>query len=151
MNSGCLMLGLDTQKYSELTKDLDINVELYPHITVIYGLPDTEDIIEYLKPLANDFKNYKFRLHNISYFESDSNDILKFGLYDEKLISLNKILSNKFNVVSDFEEYIPHSTISFLRKGKALKYIKDINEEILVTNICFMYKDENKNKIKIFL
>lgn len=149
MNSGCLMLGLDVTKFSELTKDFE-NVERYPHITVLYGLPDDPSIVDYLKSASLEFKDYIFRLNNISYFESNSNDVLKFGLNDDKLIALNKHLTDKYGVISDYPEYIPHSTISFLRKNKAQQYVKDICDEIKVVNICFMYK-ENGKKIKIFL
>jgi len=149
MNSGCLMLGLDINKFSELTKDFE-NVERYPHITVLYGLPDDPNIVDYLKSVSLDFKDYTFQLSNISYFESNSNDVLKFGLVDDKLIALNKLLTEKYSVISDYPEYIPHSTISFLRKNKAHQYVKEIYEEIKVVNICFMYKDNGK-KIKIFL
>jgi hypothetical protein len=64
-------LGLDVNKFSELTKDFE-NVERYPHITVLYGLPDDPNIVDYLKSVSLDFKDYTFQLSNISYFESNS-------------------------------------------------------------------------------
>jgi hypothetical protein len=154
---GCLMLDLDIPKakWNSLLKLIDEKdfseekekpLEREPHITVLYGFHDevTPEIIE--KELEG-VKAPKFQFSKVSVFNNELYDILKFEIESKDLHALNKKFS-KLPHTNKFPDYKPHSTIAYLKKGTANKYIKKINEFLNedISSNEFMFSDAEKNK-----
>lgn len=100
-------------------------LEHEPHITILYGLH-----VQQLKPIRNkvDFSSVKFKIKDVSLFENENFDVLKFGIESKDLHSLNKKLTDNFEYTSKFTEYKPHSTIAYLQPGSGHYYKKIKNE-----------------------
>jgi 2'-5' RNA ligase len=89
------------------------------HTTILYGLTDEpEEIIPKLKELLKGVTSFKIKLGKVSRFTSDPNyDVLKIDLISDGLTSLNQLIKDNFDYVSDFDTFRPHITIAYLRKG----------------------------------
>lgn len=113
---------------TEKEKD-DYGIENKAHITLVYGLDNKvefKDLKQYLSPL----NDYKTILVNISTFSNDDFDVLKVGAKCPKAAESNKEIMENFDVHTDFDEYIPHMTIAYLKKGFANKYTKNMLNKI---------------------
>lgn len=109
-----------------------------PHVTILYGLHEEvrlEDVKKHLIPL----KKIKGKLTNISYFEPNDYDVLKFDVESPYLNMLNKRITDNFPFTSDFPDYHPHMTIAYLNKGTGKKYTRELNEPIIVTPYSYKY------------
>ena len=97
-------------------------------VTLLHGLHsdeiNDEDVMKAVE--KKDIK--KLVLHNISSFNNEKFDVLKFDMKGEGLRAANKALK-KFPYTSDFPRYHPHSTIAYLKPGKAKKYIEMWKDE----------------------
>lgn len=130
---GCLMLEFDFPEIDQIHDKINKNdlakdgLETEPHITLLYGLHDAEikdkDVLESVKG----FNIPKLKLHNISLFENDEFDVLKFDVDSlEEGKTLHKINAKlkKFPYTTDFEDYHPHATIAYLKPGKGGLYVE---------------------------
>lgn len=133
---GCLMVFLDVDKkaWKELQDMIDkddlytekdddgYGLEDKPHVTVLYGLHgEIED--KDLEVEIHKITEPKISFKNISTFEADKYDVLKFDVASSDLVKLNKKFK-EFPHTSTFPNYHPHCTIAYLKKGVAEKYIK---------------------------
>lgn len=154
---GCLMMDLDIPTWDGIlsnidSKDLDESednpLEKTPHITILYGLIDSElkldELVEDTKYLYHDFQ---IRLHNISLFEKEDQDVLKFEVDDSLNVfaELNKFYRANYSYANEFPEYKPHCTIAYLKKGTGKKYL-DMMNELLCTSKCMVYSDKDRVK-----
>jgi len=163
---GCVMLSLDFNKTE--WKDIQDNIEkedLYepedetgygkesdPHCTILYGIhsnvPDKD-----VTKLINNTLSVKLKLGEITSFNNDKYDVLKFDIISDELKKLNKKFSELPNS-NEYPTYKPHCTIAYLKKGTSDKYIKilnklDINKEISGSEI--VYSKANNDKLKFNL
>ena len=96
------------------------------------------------------------KLHNVSKFDNPKYDVLKFDVgYATKggafLSKANDALK-AYPYTSDFPDYHPHSTIAYLKKGSADKYISNLKDkEYNLTPEYAIYSvpSGDKHKIKI--
>lgn len=106
-------------------KDQDIPVDnLYEDIETILG-PDSEDFFESLKKAEFHGLQDMFTLGKFSNPESDWL-VLKLRTDNElykHLQLINKGLSVKYNIKSDYNEYRPHLSLARLQRGAADDYI----------------------------
>lgn len=129
----CLMLDLHFLK-NEFEKiqekicpcevyDLELGhgIENEPHITIKYGLHDQKfaPILSKVK-----FKPIEFKLTQISLFENEKFDVLKFDVQSKQLHELNRIISDNFECTDTYPNYHPHSTIAYILPGKGNFYKK---------------------------
>jgi hypothetical protein len=149
MNS-CLMLAVNLETPVSLgclfdEADLkDTGVEVESHITLLYAqgkeieskglLGDIKDILGpddygWLEGMIKSKETYKLLdSFDLGKFENDS-DYLILKLRKEtalyRVLSLiNKSLSIKYNVKSDFLDYIPHLSLAELKPGTVDKYLE---------------------------
>jgi|GEM_PF-2288014 len=162
---GCLMLDINwisregDDKWDEVLRLIDpldvydesgFGKEDRPHITVLYGfkLPEvTADHIERILPE----EQVVFSIADVSYFESENYDVLKFGIHSEQLHFLNslyRVLPHQ----NSHPDYKPHCTIAYLKKGKAEKYIDKlknwVNHNFQSSKFDYSHNDENGLKTK---
>lgn len=135
----CLMLDLSFLKSQFETFQKEIcpcevydlepghGLEHEPHITILYGLH-----VQQLKPIKNkiEFGPVKFKIKDISLFENEKFDVLKFGIESKDLHSLNKQVVANFEHTNKFPDYKPHSTIAYLMPGTG-HYYKNIKNELV--------------------
>ena len=143
--NSCLMLAVNLIMPVDLGSIFDsgdvTELELDSHATIIFAKNKTiereeikEDIGLILEPDQLNFlidyeREYSvFEVCDLSLFENDE-DILVLKLKDseckEYLTLLNKALSTKYDITSDFSSYTPHITLATLKKGEGKKYLND--------------------------
>jgi 2'-5' RNA ligase len=141
----------DELYFGETKKDKDDNtygIENESHITLVYGLENDvkfKDLKKYLYPIDE----YKTILINISVFKNDKFDVLKAEAKCPMADKSNKCISNNFDVNSDYNEYKPHMTIAYMKKGKADKYKKamlDKIEDMTPHEFDYSYSEDGKDK-----
>lgn len=136
-----------------LKKDLtDIGFEDEPHTTILYGLHDNEVDKNLVIETCLSEKIEDLKLYNISLFENEDYDVLKFDVdyYNDNhfLHKINKKLV-KMPHTNDYPKYHPHSTIAYLKPGKGAKYVKQLkNKEYKVIPTSIVYSRANGTKIK---
>jgi 2'-5' RNA ligase len=73
--------------------------------------------------ICESFEYPKLELKNVSLFENDDYDVLKFEVNAKVLHEINDRLK-KFPHTNNYPEYHPHCTIAYLKKGRGKKYVK---------------------------
>jgi len=156
---GCVMLKLDSPKWKKevlsLINDEDIydedgfGLEKETHITLFFGVSGDvlpEDIIEKLQDVT--VPEY-IELKDISIFETnDSYDVVKFDIDDknEMLTGIHNYIEETFPNKKTFE-YHPHCTIAYVKKGRGVNYIQELEKPIVVkpTKIYYTYPKDSGN------
>lgn len=118
------------------------------HVTVKYGLhhADPSEFQNYLigrKPIT-------LRLGKVSLFEADDHDVVKLEVSSPQLHSLNRTVSNNFEVTDTYPQYIPHVTIAYVKKGRGKPYDgrEDfVGKEVILNRATFSGKDNRKTEL----
>jgi len=90
--------------------------ETTPHVTVKYGLHDTEPhrLIDMLQGIGS----IPLQFGNVTKFDNNPNfDVIKVDIESDKLRMINQIISDYFEHSDKFPEYKPHATIAYVKKG----------------------------------
>lgn len=148
---GCAMVYFDFPEMHDFHSQIDENdiyreegdrsygLEDEPHTTLLYGLHsfdiDDSKVMEICKsqpvgPLS---------LVNVSLFENEKYDVLKFDVQNENLHKINAELS-KLPHTTDFPNYHPHATLGYLKPGAGKKYVelfKDKTYEVHPNRIVY--------------
>lgn len=155
----CLMLDCSflssqiTEHFHKMIDEDDVyddepghGLELEPHVTVLYGL-HTEKFSDILTNVS--LKPCKFSFKNISLFQNEKYDVLKFDVKSSDLISLNKEVASNLSHTTSYPNYHPHCTIAYLKPGTGKKYLK-IKCNLIgksYTGNLFVFSDKSSNKI----
>ncbi len=171
---GCLMLELSIDIWDDIQSEIDKN-DIYnqpgasmpfglqerPHLTLLY--PIKKDYpYEVIKDRLDDFEeksSIDITINSIDMFESQNYDILILSVNENSYMSnLFKYLKHHIPNYSKINEFNPHITIGYLKKGTAKKYCRDIN--INMKNLDTLvyatkdgdhhYKLDNINESKTF-
>ena len=148
--NSCLMLAINLETPVSLgcvfdSEDLkDTGVEVESHITLLYAqgkeiehknlLNDIKYILgpedyKWIEDLIKEGETYRvFDSFELSMFDGDSDYVIlklkkETALY-KVLQLINKSMSIKFGVKSDFLEYVPHLSLAELKPGTASKYLE---------------------------
>jgi 2'-5' RNA ligase len=98
-------------------KDISINEDDVPHVTVKYGLHDTKP--DKLKKILKGVKSIKLKFGKITKFDENPNfDVLKVDVESKELEKLNKKISKEMDHTNTFSKYKPHITLAYVKKGK---------------------------------
>lgn len=157
----CLMLYYDIPNWDEIvnsivnmddiyTIDDEFGIENDPHITILYGL-DKEVGIEDVKSLCKPLAEYETTIDSISIFECEGYDVLKFNVNCPNVKETNSELTDTFEYTSDFDEYIPHMTIAYLKVGAGKKYCKKLTKELVLYPSYFVYSTVDGEKEEFVL
>lgn len=151
---GCAMLQFDFPEIKLFHEKIDPNdlaedgLEDQPHVTLLYGLHDDEiedkDVID----ACQSVKIGPMDLHNISLFENENYDVLKFDVRSNFLHQINEKLTG-FPHTTDFPDYHAHSTIAYLKSGKGKKYLEKFsNRSFEVFPTRFVYSKSDGQRIQ---
>jgi len=159
---GCAMLYYDFPKMKELHEcieegdiyteenDDSYGLEDEPHVTLLYGLHDGVDD-EHVREICMSHKFENLLLENISSFENEKYDVLKFDVKGKGLHECNSKLANLPHT-NDYPNYHPHSTIAYLKPGKSKGYIeklKGASHQISPKMIVYSKPSGEKSKWKL--
>lgn len=136
----------DIHQDSNNTMGLEDN----PHVTLLYGLHKNVTTDDVKKALKNLKLPDTIKVKGISKFENDEYDVLKFDVDKKGLSEINTALK-ELPYTNKYDDYKPHLTIAYLKKGKADKYINkisDINKNINIQSIDFVDINKKKSKLK---
>ena len=141
LNTGCIMLSVPMMKqvvdrmHNDLEiilighgyrRDEDFEFDKYVHITVAFGININTDI-NLIKEIVRNRPSY-FQITELSLFENDNFDIIKFDVMSSDLRILNHIIKSKMEVKSIYNEYHPHLTVAYVPKGMGRELIERLNK-----------------------
>lgn len=156
----CLMLDLNIKDWDKLLDKIDDSLvynnesneygkETEPHVTILYGLHQGKEILNQLRDICSHCKSpIEIKVNRISIFETEDFDVLKFDVESEILTKLNKIIATSFENTNDYPGYLPHITISYLKKGTVKKdLLLELNDYILKSNKFTFSLAKTTNKV----
>lgn len=148
---GCLMIYFDFEGIKTFQKILEpediVELEKNPHVTLLYGFHDS------VKPkkLINIVKKFDFnhcKVYNVSVFENEEFDVLKFDVEQSNLQLVNQELSS-FPHTNLYGEYKPHMTIAYMKPGTGKNYIQKLCwAKFLMTPNKIVYSKPDGTKIE---
>lgn len=162
---GCAMLYFKFPDMEKLHSEIEsgdiydeeekFGLEDKPHCTLLYGFHDDEiknrqDVLDSI-----DISFDSLELYNASLFENDDYDVLKFDVResddtdDDKLFAINKVLTDKFPYSTEYPDYHPHCTISYIKKGEGKKYVEKFMGKTYTVQpwkVVYSYPDKENNK-----
>lgn len=130
--------------------DISFGLEDEPHTTLLYGLHQ-EVGVDKIKSILEKFVYGDCTLHNISIFENDRYDVLKFDVKGKNLYETNNELK-KYPFTSDYPDYHPHLTIGYLKPGTGKKYVNLMEGKeysLIPTHSIYSLADGGKEKLMI--
>ena len=163
---GCVMLYVDFPEFEKLQNLINeddlfndetksYGLENEQHITLLYGL-HKEVTDENVEEAIKDINFGDVKLHNISLFENDKFDVLKFEVgYPTRGGSfLTKANNNlkKLPNTNEYKTYSPHLTLCYLKPGLGKKYsylFKDREYVVKPTKIVYSKIDGSEKTFKI--
>lgn len=153
----CLMLDIDNSILKDVLSvisgdDLhEEGKETDSHTTVKYGLhtKDNKEIFKFCEEWGKFPINVK--LHNFSIFENEEYDVLKLEVSSKPLRDLNKKICDEFEFTDSYQDYNPHTTLAYLKKGFGKVYVELLNEkfpnfnkEVSCSKLVFSTADYDK-------
>jgi hypothetical protein len=121
------------------------------HCTVLYGLHDATPSSE-LKEYFSGVKPFKVNLGKISYFENKDFDVMKIDVDSDELRHINSDIKANFDNTQTYDEYNPHVTIAYIKKGYDRSNIDEYafsGESFEIDSIEFSSKSGKKYTIKL--
>lgn len=87
-----------------------------------------------------------FDVFELDIFENDSDYVVlkvkeEGNIWYDTLVNINKELSEKFGVVSDFSSYTPHLTLAELEKGTARSYVGSESLRLILEDSTIHFED----------
>lgn len=97
-------------------------IESDSHVTLLYGLSPQVELEQVTKKL--DGKSFgETKIGDVSLFEKDDYDVLKFSAFSPSLQLANKKL-RELPYENDFPIYKPHLTLAYIKGGLGKKYVE---------------------------
>lgn len=139
---------IDPDDLYEETGDRTYGIEDETHVTLLYGIHDDVPIAD-VKAIIDQFTFSKIKAYNISVFEKEEYDVLKFDVKSPELNRVNKALTELLHT-NDYPDYHPHLTVAYLQPGAGKKYIKALKKlEINIKPTYVEYSDADGKDSKI--
>lgn len=128
-------------------------LETEPHVTLVYGLHPGEYNEKKLVNEILSFGSIDITISSIGIFEnSEEFDVLKLEVeQNQKLNEIREKIINFYPNTQSFDEYIPHATIAYLKKGTGIKYTKKLEDKIQCTLNTIIFSKSNGNKMNYII
>ena len=124
--------------------------ETEPHCTLLYGLQPEVTVDQVAKKLEG-IKFGECKAYNLSLFENEDYDVLKFDMEGDNLHNANKALT-ELPYSTDYPDYMPHMTVAYLKPGKGAEYLRILNSQehsLKPLHIVYSMTDGSKQKIDL--
>jgi len=113
--------------------------------------------MEEVSKVFDNIKPINVILDDVSLFENEKFDVIKFGIKSNELIIIHEWLKYSFDHTSDFPDYHAHATIAYVKSGEGKKYldkltekyIKDGSMEVTLNEVILYDSDNKKTNIKL--
>lgn len=161
---GCVMMGAKMpdwkDKHTSGIDPADVYIKQYddsygiedkPHVTIVYGIHEDEidpevimDIIE------NDMKPVTVMIKEISIFENDEYDVVKYDVpVTKQILKYRNMFLDNFENTQSFPDFHPHMTLAYVKTGKGKKYVSKLDEpfEITFNKGIYSFHDEEGETI----
>ena len=162
---GCMMIYFDFPEMNNLHSKIEkedlytgeegetsrYGLENEPHVTLLYGLHSDKLSDEEVMKSVDKSQVKNLKLHNMSSFDNEKYDVLKFDVKGEGLKENNENLK-QFPYTNDYPKYHPHCTVAYLKPGKAAKYKKMFEGEefdVSAKELVYSKPGEESDKQKI--
>ena len=156
---GCLMLGLDVTDWKKEIRTIIKKEDLYdvkgygfedhPHVTIFYGILGSvhPDVVKEAVSKMNLRPPSFVSLRDITIFENDEYDVVKFDIDDKfgYFSSLHYYIKDELPNETEFDEYHPHCTIAYVKKGRGMAYIQSLSRAIIATPTKLYYSYPTKS------
>jgi len=153
---GCAFVKLEIENWDKILKMVDPNdvyeptkkeygLETNPHVTLLYGIKNDiqSDIVKKLLLEVNLPYTIDEVDGKISMFEPADYDVIKIGLKSANLSIYNERLK-ELPFKNDYaNEYNPHLTIAYLKKGTGKKYVGKEIELGLIKATSVRYSNDH--------
>lgn len=139
-------LNMDDVYYGE---DNDKGIEDEHHVTLLFGLHNDiiyDDVIMFLQNI----KMPLLQLTGISTFNNPEFDVVKYDVKCPEFHLYNKLIKLQFPYTSNFPEYVPHMTISYMKPGTGDVYKEEFKESTVLQVSKWIYSESNKKKTAIY-
>jgi 2'-5' RNA ligase len=149
---GCSMIFFEFPEMKSIHQEIEQSdlsgsgLEEDPHVTLLYGLHSDEIEDQTVLDISSSEEIDSITLHNVSAFENEEYDVLKFDVDSPVLHRLNSKLV-ELPHTNKFPKYHPHCTIAYLKPGTAKKYIASFEGrayEVFPTKIIYSKPDGEK-------
>lgn len=156
---GCAMLYFDFPDFNKLSDQIEesdiyteegYGIETEPHVTLLYGFDPGVKESE-IKKIINEIDFSSVKIHNISLFENEDYDVLKFTATSSTLSVANEKLRDLPHK-NDYPDYKPHLTVAYLKSGKGKKYVEKFSSmewNLKPKNVIYSKPGGEKIKMKI--
>jgi 2'-5' RNA ligase len=157
---GCAMVLFDFPQLKEIQDQIN-DEDVYredrkglvkdAHVTLLYGFIDEEVDPEAVLDDCEKGNFTTIKLSDLSLFENEKFDVLKLKADAAFLKTLNGKLRKKYAFENEYNEYSPHCTIAYLKKGTGQGYLDSIKleeEEFEVTPTDVAYTFPGRDKLK---
>jgi 2'-5' RNA ligase len=158
---GCVMINFVVPNWNNILKEIEkddiydldgFGLEKESHITLLFGYPKEIEVKD-IKSRIGKLDSFYIELQETSLFQNDTYDVLKFDVNHDILHALNETLKQLPNT-STFPDYHPHMTISYIKKGRGVKYIKKYDNLIVARPLEIVYSiptgTKEKKRITLF-
>lgn len=163
---GCAMVELNDENFQNMFNEVTLNIDkadVYeepgqtthgiednPHLTLLYGF-EKEVKIEDIKSKLRGFKDITIEIDGVGLFENEKFDVLKFNVKStQQLNDIHNKLSELPNK-DKYDNYVPHITIAYLKKGTGAQHIDKTKKMILsnLNNISYSNPSGDKDYFKL--
>jgi len=163
---GCLMLYFSFSNWKEFVRNMIPQEDIYtsndeedandygyedePHCTILYGFHHYEGIVQNIKEYLPKLEELTDVMRgDITIFEQDDYDVVKFDIHSDKLKELNNTMCFRFEYTNSHPDYHAHMTIAYVKKGKGVKYVKTKLKQVPLFGSKYIYSDHDYNKTNI--
>lgn len=136
-----------------IPEEADGGLEDDIHVTLIYGVFDAQQTL--ISSALSKLQPFALQIGPITSFEtSPEHDVLKFDIVESPMLhSIHNAIKAIYPNDQKYDEFKPHMTIAYLKKGSAQKYTgvgNDITGRvIMVKHIIWSNTESQKSTIKL--
>jgi len=160
---GCVMIYLEFPDFEDIQSKIDkkdiytdpddpsFGLESNPHVTLLYGLHE-EVTDKQVEDIVTKYKFSNVKIKNISCFENENFDVLKFDSVKHKPMVDCNIELSKLPNTNEYPDFNPHLTVAYLKPKTGKKYVdmfKDLKFELKPTKIVYSKTDGSEKIFKI--
>lgn len=100
-----------------------------PHVTILHGLDEKvhEDLVCRICQAVSG--PLELEVKGLSKFEKEDYDVLKYDVGSDLLQKMNTAFES-LPYENDYDDYKPHLTVGYFRKGAADKYVDELEQAL---------------------